>query len=174
LILSRKGADVHKVLVWGKIIVLLATANFAYAGNTGSIMVSDHFFFVEKMGDLRNTYGSYGLARASENASGRRIVHPGEVFGFRVHFNPVFKNIPLHIRLKVPSKPENFPVRDGSATYGSDGKSVLVDRLIDGGSGTTAFYWGIGQKDPTGQYELSFSLDGVEVTSYQFTVDKGE
>lgn len=132
-----------------------------YCNNAQNIAKNESWFFVGKKEDLE---------RSSYIKSSSYVVHSGEVFGFRAMFPASGKQLNMKVTLQVPESANRFPAHEGKVQIADDNKSIVVENTIDGSQGSTAYYWGIAPGDPRGDYTLSFSIDGVEDSSYHFTV----
>ena len=100
------------------------------------------------------------------------VVHSDQDFGFDVKFKTSKKSVNLKIKLSVPKQAANFPCltcKPGEFKIVDD-NTVTVNQNIDGTSGESYFFWGIGAEDPRGKYELSFWLDDKPVDAYKFEV----
>lgn len=130
---------------------------------TPDLHISDFYFFIDS---------HRGLYESSLIRSDWRTVKAGQRFGFRVLFTTPKEKVKLRVELRVPSSPEKFPFHSRSATVAisQERSSVIVEDEVVGAKGTVSYYWEIGAGDPVGNYELSFSLEGVPVKSYKFAV----
>ncbi len=124
--------------------------------------VYEHWFFVASKAE----FDKMAYIRSSSS-----VVKMGQRFGFHALFRSKKDKLRLKVELHVPSSPENFPSHSGKVTISADQKTVTVEDEIDGFKGSTAFYWGVGKGDPKGKYELRFSLEGVPIETYKFTVE---
>lgn len=125
----------------------------------------DHWFFI----GFKKSLGKSSFVKS--NAKSRQV-KLGQVFGFRAKFKTSRGKIKIKVELHVPNSPEKFSSNAGVVTLGADGKTVIVDYEEDGSEETFAHYWELGKEDPTGFYELKFSVEGVPVGDYPFNVRK--
>jgi len=128
---------------------------------TKDLFVYDNWFFVTSKNDFDQMINFRSEAQT---------VRIGQRFGFKALFRSIQKKTKLRVELRVPERAENFPVRAGTVKVSDDHKMVTVDQEIDPSRGSIAYYWGLGEGDPLGTYQLSYSLDGVPVKTYSFDV----
>lgn len=131
---------------------------------TFTFAIEDHWFFVAD-----GLKPKANLLRPTASPT----LTPGHSFGFLVAFSPTSRRVPAQVVLRVPGSPENFGSNVGKVSIAPDRKSLTVDYEIDGKHGIDAFYWGFDSADPSGEYEMSFSIDGRPVDTYRFIARKG-
>lgn len=123
------------------------------------LLITDHWFF---------TTSWHNMYDESYTRSEVTTVNVGQKFGFRVLYFSKRPKLKLKVELKVPYAPQNFPSHSGKTSI--SGNTITVEDTIEGSKGDIAYYWGIAPDDPLGSYELKFSLEGVTIQTYSFTV----
>jgi hypothetical protein len=146
-------------------LVLTIASAFIWSVSLAELMprldVKGSWFFKGKLGNE---------TEASNISSIPSIVKHGECFGFKVLFSPESQPVKVHVKLTVPESANRFTSHSGISHFSEDNKTVEVDYETTALNGSTSYYWGIDAEDPTGDYQLEFSLNGSKVDSYKFVV----
>jgi hypothetical protein len=130
------------------------------------LSVTSYWFFSGKGKSTKDASVSSAASTTS------RTVTMGENFGVGLKFSSSREKVRVRIELHVPHSPERFPSHSGQVSIGEDKKTVFVDYVVPGSKGKFAHYWGFGQGDPIGRYELKVYVEDVPIETYTFSTQE--